>query len=223
MNNVQNTLMDGSARQAPPGKRVLREGEKIKDMYLVTLLPRLKEEKTRSFITIVTTLVAISCFGFFAINPTLNTIAQLNKQLADNKYVDQQLIDKEANLQTLQTNYTALQNDLPIVFSGVPSTNNSITLLGQVQAIAQKTNVSLEHMQTLPFELSSQPAPVTGFTSYAFSIDATGQSNAINDFILTFNSFDRLATIDGLSFSKASAVNDTVRLNIKGKAYFKTL
>jgi len=207
MKNAQNTLIGGQ----------------VKDIYLLTVLPRLKEEKTRSFITIVITLFAISCFGFFAINPTLSTIAQLKKQMADNTYVDQQLIDKEANLQTLQTKYSLLQNDLPVVINSVPASPDAAKFIAQIQAIAQKTNTKLEYMQTLPFELSSQPAPVTGFTSYAFSIDAIGPPNGINDFILTFNSFDRLVTIDGLSFSQASAVNDTVRLNIKGKAYFKQI
>jgi hypothetical protein len=46
-------------------------------------LPDFKEKKIQAFITIALTLIALSFFAIFAINPTLSTIANLQKQSED--------------------------------------------------------------------------------------------------------------------------------------------
>lgn len=64
----------------------LLKNTKIK--YL-QLLPNLKGEKTQKFTTLILTFFALSFFGLLAINPTISTISELNKELEDNKFVDQ--------------------------------------------------------------------------------------------------------------------------------------
>ena len=80
----------------------------IKNNKYYKLLPDFKEEKTRRLSSIVFSLLALSIFGLFAINPTLSTIARLKKELSDAKFVDQQLTEKIANLSSLQEVYLAV-------------------------------------------------------------------------------------------------------------------
>ena len=79
--------------------------KKLQQKKYFQMLPDFKEERTRKFTTLVFTLLALSFFGLFAISPTLSTIANLNKQLSDNEFVDSQLQNKINNLYTLQQDY----------------------------------------------------------------------------------------------------------------------
>src|SRR5215469_6686309 len=81
------------------------------------LLPNMQEEKTRSFVTLILTFAALSFFGIFAINPTLTTIANHEKQISDDTQVDQQLKTKINNLSSLEQQYNLLGNDLTNILS----------------------------------------------------------------------------------------------------------
>ena len=76
------------------------------------LLPNMQQDTPQSFVTLLLTFAALSFFGIFAINPTLTTIADLKKQLADDTAVDQQLKTKISNLSSLQQQYNQLGSNL---------------------------------------------------------------------------------------------------------------
>jgi Tfp pilus assembly protein PilO len=198
-----------------------------KNFNLFVTFPRLKEEKTRSYTTFVMTLLAIIIFGFFAINPTLGTIIELNKQLADNKYVDQQFVEKIANLAVLQAKYSKLTNDIPIVLNALPTNPNIPTFLAQIQAVATDSNIQLARLQVQPVDISNIPQPVTGYLSFSFAVVATGTTDQASNFIDGISGFNRLITIDNISIAKDQPDDNSqssgIRLNIKGRAYFKSL
>ena len=61
------------------------------------LLPNLQQEHAQSLLTLILTFAALCFFGIFAINPTLTTIADLEKQVADDRQVNQELTTKIAD------------------------------------------------------------------------------------------------------------------------------
>ena len=71
--------------------------------YLIALLPRLREKKIQTFTTLALTLITFTVFSVFAISPTLGTITDLQKQISDSQFVNQQL----------QTKITALSPQRP--------------------------------------------------------------------------------------------------------------
>src|SRR3989344_8503364 len=83
-------------------------------------LPDLKKEKTQKYSSIIFSLISLSFFGLFAINPTLSTIAKLKKELSDAKFVDSELAEKIANLSSLQEKYNIVEQDIPFVLAAVP-------------------------------------------------------------------------------------------------------
>ncbi|MDE2589492.1 MAG: type 4a pilus biogenesis protein PilO [Patescibacteria group bacterium] len=192
-----------------------------KENFLSSLLPRLQEEKTQQFATLVMTLTAIGIFSFFAISPTLSTIAQLNKQLQDNQFVDQKLTEKIANLATLQQKYAKLQNDIPVVLNAIPVTPEMAILVGQIQTIAQQSNVDLQQIQTYPVDITTVILPPEASTAYAISYDLRGAPQDLETFLGNLIAFDRLITIDNISASKETANETVMRMTVKGNAYFK--
>lgn len=195
-----------------------------KDAPILRIFPRLQEASTQSFMTLILTLAAVSIFGFFAISPTLGTIADLQKQLGDNQFVDQELQQKIANLSSLQKTYAQIQDDLPVVLAAIPATNDMAAFIAQIQALVQKDNVTLVRIQTFPIDISSGVAPTSiGYSSYAFSVEVSGSYKDTLAFITSLGNFNRLVTVDSLSVAKTSVVDDSERVAIKGKTYYKSL
>lgn len=189
---------------------------------MVRMLPRLQAEKTKSFMTVVFTLVATGVFSFFAINPTLGTIADLRRQIDDSNFIEKKLEDKIAAMSSLQKQYQQIKGDIPTVETSIPTSPSIASFVAKVQQISIDTQCSLIRVQTYPVEISNLktaiPAP---YSSFAFSLDVTGLQGGLSSFLDKILNMDRLITVDGFSFAKASATDNTLRLNIKGKLYFK--
>lgn len=183
------------------------------------LLPSFKEKKTQAFTTIALTLLALSVFGFFAINPTVSTIAKLKKELADSKIVDEQLDRKIKALSILQNQYSLLENDIPRIFDAIPQAPIVPLLAGQSQSLAKTNNISLDRIEAFEVELSQKKGSKNA-QAYAFSINGTGSYAQILEFAKSLTNFERVATIDVISITRLEGKSD-LNVNIRGKAYFK--
>lgn len=200
-----------------PNKKSLESFQKNK--YL-ELLPDFKEEKAQKFTTLVLTLVALSFFGIFAINPTITTIAKLRKELADNKLIDQQLQKKINDLYILQQKYASLQNDLPVIYSAIPKKPEVPLLVAQIQAVAKNSNVSITGIQVSQIELTKQDPTEKDYSSYAFSFSTQGTFEDLSKFISSLGSMQRIISIDNVSIGKDSE-GSNLTLNVKGMSIFK--
>lgn len=190
-------------------------------------LPNFKEKKTQTFTTLAFTLVAFSFFGFFSINPTLSTIAQLKKQLKDSQFVNEQLKQKIVNLRTLQSKYSVIGSDIPFVLSAIPSSPSVPLFVAQIQAIGTKDQIAINRIQTYKVELArnrinlppSIQEPQDSYSLFEFSIDVSGSQSNTLSFLNSVVNFQRIVTID--TFTITQEATNGVRLVFKGKAYFK--
>lgn len=187
----------------------------------LAMVPTFKEKRVQQFTTLSLTLVTIAFFGLFAINPTLGTIADLQKQLEDSQFIHDALQTKIANLTTLQTQYTQLEPDLNPVFSAVPQTPGIDSLVGQVHQIAQQSSLQLNRVQTLPIDLSPATLSKAKYLAYAFSIEAQGDLPTLQKFMSQLATFNRLISFDTVNFSKVGRIDNTFRATIRGRTYFK--
>lgn len=199
------------------GKNVFSNLQKSKYWEM---LPNLKEEKTKNFTTLILTLVALSFFGFFAISPTLSTIAQLRRQIGDNEFVNKKLEEKIQNLSLLQREYGLLEKDLPIVFAGVPQLPSAPLLVGQIQFLALGSSLTITRLQVFQVELS-QKIDKNEPSSFAFSLEAQGTTPQLTNFLNSLLAFERIITLENISLSKSSDKEDVLKLDLKGRAYFK--
>lgn len=189
---------------------------------LAALLPRLQEERTKSFSGLALTLTTIAVFAFFAINPTLSTITDLQKQLSDSTFVNTQLQTKIDNLTTLQEAYNTMSPDLPTIMLAVPSSAQIPYFFGQLQALAVASGVNIAHIQSFPVQISTTSINPNPYQSFSFNIDGTGTTNQIDSFLGKMSTLNRLITTDSLSINAADAAG-MIRFSIKGTAFFKQL
>jgi Tfp pilus assembly protein PilO len=187
-------------------------------------MPDLRQEKVKKFTTIVLTLTASMILGLFAISPTLSTIANLQKQIEDNKYVDAQLVSKITNLSILQQKYANLKNDLPIVYDAIPTSAEIPPLMAEIQTIAKTKGLQLDNFQTYSVDLSTMAMAKVTNSSFDFGFSGKGDYSSIINFIDQLLNFQRVITIGNVTISKLDnnqKNNGLLQLNFKGTVLFK--
>lgn len=189
-------------------------------LQVIKSLPALQKEKAREYTTLILTFFALSFFTFFAISPTLATIADLRKQVADNRDAENKLQTKIQNLYLLQQQYSGLTDTIPRVLSAVPKTPLTTTLMAQVQSLAQKNGVALVSLQSNEvevFPIKNSPGKIPSFT---FTVVVQGSFEQLLAFLTSFINYDRIVTLDSVSFSTDIKEAILPRMSIRGRAYF---
>jgi len=187
----------------------------------LSLTPVLKEKRTQQFTTLSLTFITIAFFGLFAINPTIGTIVDLQKQLDDSRFVNEQLQKKISNLTSLQTQYVQLEPILDPVLAAVPATPAIDTFVGQIHQLAGTSGVQLNRVQTLPVDLSPTTLKKSKYLSFAFTIEGQGDLLSLQKYMANLVSFNRLLTFDAIDFARVGKIDSTFRVVIRGKVYFK--
>jgi Tfp pilus assembly protein PilO len=193
-----------------------------KNKYL-QLLPDFKEEKARKFITLVLTFITLCFFGIFAIGPTFSTISKLQKELEDNKMVDDKLKQKINNLSILQGKYAELQGSLEDIYSAVPKGPEVAIFMGQLEQIAKINNVDLISVQTFEVQAVAKENVSKRYSSFNFNLGVEGSYDNINNFLKTLAGMQRTVSLDSLSINNVydQQRGMILRLGIKGVTYFK--
>lgn len=193
----------------------------FQDFYKNKIPPQFKEKKVQDLTAVILTLIAFSLFGIFAISPTLSTIAELQKQLEDNKFINDQLEKKITNLGLLQQKYNLLQDALKIISAAIPEKSTTPFFVGQIQNLAQEADVTLTGLQTLELELSKTEEGLQKYSSFNFSLAVQGPYENVLDFMSNLANFERIADFDAISINKNSEKTSEFKLTVRGKAYFK--
>ncbi len=188
------------------------------EKYYKDILPYLKKQKNQEYFMVILTLGATIFFALFAINPTLSTIVKLRKEIQDSKFVEAALTQKINNLSSLSTEFSQIQSDIPVVLDAIPEQPQAPTLIGQIQTIAQSSNVAIEKLDVSEVGLTEEGAS----TSSKFSFELTGTSTyeSLDTFISELILMQRIISLETISLTK-NADSETLQLDLKGSAYYK--
>ena len=203
---------------------MLTTTKKVKDLTKIKYLeviPNFRNQKTQKFTSVVLTLVALSLFGLFAINPTLSTIAKLKKELADDEFVEHSLQEKISNLNILQEKYTKIQDDIVYALNAIPNNPQVPFLMAQIQSVAQNSNVHLSNLQNLTVELFKEAPIDKKYFSFSFSFSGTGTIENIATFLSSLTNMQRVISIDTFSIDKTADKTGALRFSLQGLAYYK--
>jgi Tfp pilus assembly protein PilO len=210
--------------QFPRIKDIIKISGKEEYAKYLAFMPDLKQERTKKFTTIVLTLTASIILGLFAITPTLSTIANLQKQIDDDKFVDEQLQRKINALSVLQQKYANVQNDLPVIHAAIPTSSQIPPLVAEIQTIAKESNLKLTSFQTFEVDLSKSAGMNKKYSSFDFGFSGEGSYSEIINFMDKLVTFQRIIIIENVSISRLFDIKNTsgaLQLSVKGTAFFK--
>lgn len=184
------------------------------------LLPDFKKENTRLITMLIFTFAALSFFGIFAINPTLSTIVELHKKLADSEAVHEQLSTKINNLSQLQQQYTQIEKDLSLVNNAIPENANVPISTGQIRALAKKYNLQIVTLRINEVLLASPNLSKVNVSSFVFNLEAKGDYDDMISFASAVTDMSRVITIESLVITKDTK-SDALIIQLRGREYFK--
>jgi len=191
--------------------------------YFADLGQLYKNKKARVYTEIVFSLITISFFLFFAIKPTLTTIASLMKNIKDQESVTEQLQSKIRALSTAQAEYNLIKDDLPLVDESLPQETQVSLLVKQLEALARQTGVEVEAIKFEQVYLRGAPLSTTDTPqSLNFSFAASGQYQNLKAFLQSCSSLRRIIIVESFAFNsrKTQTEGQLLTLSLNGKAYF---
>jgi len=198
------------------------------------LFPVLQKEKARQYGILALTFFTMTVFGVFAVNPTITTIIELQRTLEDVRLVESKLSQKRNTLQVLKGKYDILLPDLALVDRAIPQRPQPVRFIGQIQAIANNSNVTLSDMRIETLSLtgteahkrikgkSNSPLPMLPENTqlFAFDITVSGTYPQVRNFLVNISNFERVTTIESISLARLTTDSPIVTLTIQGRTFY---
>jgi Tfp pilus assembly protein PilO len=182
-------------------------------------LSQTPEAKISSLVSL--TIFTVAFFGIFAILPTLQTIAQLNRQIEDARLVDSKLQQKIVVLNKAEEEYLRLTAELPLVNRVLPEEPAFDRLAWQINWLTNNLNLTIVAGSYGDFFLKKGPADNI-LAGLPVEISVNGSYQQIRAFIAQMVNLDRLIIIETVNISnkKTSINSQGLTANIKFTAYY---
>jgi Tfp pilus assembly protein PilO len=205
----------------PRHRHYQRYFSKIKNFY--------SQKKVQVYSQIILSLFTVSFFTFFAIRPTLVTIAKLIKDVEDKKIVVNKLDQKIQALNLAQAEYHLISDKIYLLNQALPANADLAQLIRQVETLAQRDQVKIKSTN---FEAAVLKDNTAGTKSTAtakkdklkeisFNLVVAGDYPSLKKFFDDLAQLRRLVFISPFQYhAKEINKTDIVSLTLKAKAYF---
>lgn len=179
--------------------------------YLAKVADIYQRKEVKTYTNLILSLLTASFFAFFAVRPTLVTIAALIKEIKDQKEISQRLDSKFNDLVKAQKEFVTIRSKLELIYLTLPKDPQLSLFLGQIEVLAHENHLDLTTVQSASVYLKRDPdAPViekktqekTPYPSFASRISASGTYPDLKNFLLSLNNLRRSLNIEGVSLQK---------------------
>ena len=184
-------------------------------------LPRIKNKKAASYLTITLSLMAFSFFGLFALRPTLITAVSLIKSVSDLKALNTEYENKIAGIIKAQSEYEQMRGDLPLLSTALPDNAYFDQVASVFEKLAQTSNVTVAQIQMDSTSVSK--AKSRGMIEkFGFVVIGTGDYPSISSYINHILNWRRIITLSSLEFvHDGSTTSGNLRVTLRGNAYYE--
>lgn len=139
-----------------------------------------------------------------AIQPTLTTIARLNKEVQEKKELTEKLSSKISSLMTAINLYSQYQPKIALLDQALPPTPDLIPTLKIIEKIANETNVVITTLSVnqVPEEVDDLPTSSTAtLTSLPISVTVMGQYQDMRKFVEALHQSRRTIQVLSANFA----------------------
>lgn len=191
--------------------------------YFTYIKPVTENKTVRSLAPYIFSLITIIILIIFAIRPTVSTIINLQKNIADNKQVLQELENKAQNLITGKKNYENLSPDTKRkIDAAVPDkpfvTSVIFDLENSVKPQASASALQIQPLTLIDNALQIGKKAKLSSGEIDFSYNTTGSFINLLKTLQNISNSPRLIQINNITINKQPE-NPTV-LSITGKSYY---
>lgn len=191
--------------------------------YFLDLRKIAQTAKARSFAWISLTIFTICFFLIVAIQPTLITIAKLNKEIKDKKEASLQLQKKIDSIIAAQGEFAKNIDNLPLLDEALPEKSQFPRLAFFLENLASAEGVTLNSLSFGKTEINPKidTSRKNAFSLLNFQVGVTGDYLKLKNFLRNLEVPRRLIKMENLTFSQVkSETTKEISLLISGEAYF---
>lgn len=187
--------------------------------YYKKIGPLFKKPRVKAYTMLILSFFTISFFGFFAIKPTLKTIAHLKKEIADSLEVNAALERKISQISQAKEEYQKIEDSLPLITKALPSDPQLPLFIKDLENLVQEAEATISSMKVAEVELSKKEFESS--TTIPCSLSIEGTYLADKKFLDRLFSTSRLYTIESFEiFSKPKEAVWVVKLDLRIKTYY---
>lgn len=189
--------------------------------YYTYIEPVIKSPFIKTYGYAIFTLIMTAVFILFAIKPTLETIAVLQKKQTTLSETLQKINKKIDDLGTAQKSYNNIAPDTKSRVSlSVPSGPELTSLIKNLEATTLNTTASISALQFQPVSINKKSETNKNtLKEIAFTFNIEGSYDNLKQVLQNLYSSTRLITVENLSFNKVTSGN-ILLMTITGKAYY---
>lgn len=173
------------------------------------------QPKTQAYTTAIFSFLAVSLFGWYAIRPTIVTILFLQREIADNRAVSQQMEIKIGNLIEAQATLQQYQNDLPLLSQALPQDPSAIKVANTLEQLANSTGASISAINVIKVPLVSGVStpsaqissnPLSALHTYKIvdvplTLSVSGTYSKLENFLTGIVNLRRIITINSIDIT----------------------
>lgn len=181
---------------------------------------------TRISVALILTLISISFFALAAIRPTLQTMAQLLKQIDEKKTLDTQLSQKIQALTVAQKNLLEKESLFPALAIAIPPSANFSTLMTAIEKVASENQVVFNSAQIQKVPLEEKVSTTTtgrlNLVSYPITLSFSGSYDDLINTMKKLQSLKRIIVVDRFDVSnqkKDQATENVLTLTMSVRAF----
>jgi len=195
--------------------------------YFTNVTALYQKKQVRTYTGLILSLLTVAFFSFFAIRPTLITIASLVKEIEDKQMVAQKLQEKINAITVAQAEYAAVSSDFPLIEEALPQEPNLPILIRQLETLTVQNGATLRTIQfsqvNLRGKLVSEPDSVKKgeVSKVTFSLSASGSYQSLKSFLQSLEDLRRFVVISSFAFKTGEEEEGQLLiLSVTGDAYY---
>ncbi len=181
---------------------------------------------TRISAALILSLISIAFFALAAIRPTLQTMAELLKQIDEKRTLDTQLSQKINALSVAQKNLLEKEPLFPALSIAIPQTADFTTLMTAIEKVASEHQVQFNsaQIQKVPLEEKATITPngKLNLISYPITLSFTGSYQNLIDVMRELQGLKRIIVVDRFDVTTQKKDNsnpDALTLTVSVRAF----
>lgn len=189
--------------------------------YYTYIEPVIKNPIIKTYGYAIFTIAMTTVFIVFAIKPTLETIAVLQKKQENQAQVLSKIDKKIADLQTAQKNYINIDsNSKSKIQNLVPDQTSLPALISSLEGATLGTEATISALQFQPIVIEKPKTDENlSLKEIPFTFNIEGSYATLKQILKSLKENSRIITISNLSFNKVTG-GKTLLMSVTGKAYY---
>lgn len=190
--------------------------------YFTYIRPVMRSKFTKTYSSLIFSLITIFIFSYYAIRPTVTTILSLQKSIGEQTEVVNKLQEKVNTLSEGTRNYEHLDKEIKTKMENlVPDNPDLAALINSITTAADTAEASVSGLQFQTIKIENKKTQIiksASLNELDFALNMQGNFQNLMKVFQTLKQSDRLIKVTSVSLTQPP--DSGLIMSLTGKAYY---